>query len=95
MYTEGVKLTSAFRQFYRGGDMPVVQISVPEGSLTEEQKQRMVAGVTDVMVEVEGIPHVRAGTVVLVSDIPDGGWGIGGKAWTLADLGARLAKADG
>jgi 4-oxalocrotonate tautomerase len=70
--------------------MPVVQISVPEGSLTLEQKQRIIAGVTDVLVEVEGIPQVRAGTVVLVNDVPDGGWGIAGKAWTLADFADRL-----
>jgi 4-oxalocrotonate tautomerase len=76
--------------------MPVVHISVPEGSLTQEQKQRIIAGVTDVLVEVEGIPQVRAGTFVLVNDVPDGGWGIAGKAWTLADLAARFgAKAPG
>ena len=70
--------------------MPVVQISVPAGSLTDEQKQRMVAGVTDVVVDVEGLPQVRAGTYVLINEVPDGGWGIGGKAWTLEEMAARL-----
>lgn len=73
--------------------MPVVQISVPAGTLTDEQKQRMITGITDVVVEVEGIPQVRSGTFVLISEIADGGWGMGGDAWRLVDF-ARLGGAN-
>lgn len=74
--------------------MPFVQVSVPEGSLTRDQKRRMIEKITDVVVEVEGIPAVRNGTTVLISDIPDGGWGSRGHALTLADMKAALgAKA--
>lgn len=72
--------------------MPLVQVSVPEGALTQDQKRRMIEKITDVVVEVEGIPAVRGGTYVLINDIPDGGWGSGGKALTLEVMKAALAK---
>jgi 4-oxalocrotonate tautomerase len=70
--------------------MPLVQISVPAGSLTPEQKQRLVAGITDVVVAVEGIPAVRAGTWIHINEVPDGGWGRAGSIETLRDMKARL-----
>lgn len=75
--------------------MPLIQISVPAGSLSTEQKRQMVEKITDVVVEVEGIPAVRAGTWVHVNEVPDGGWGIGGHALTLADLEAKLRPSTG
>jgi 4-oxalocrotonate tautomerase len=54
----------------------------------------MIEKITDVVVEVEGIPAVRNGTTVLINEIPDGGWGSRGHALTLADMKAALsAKA--
>jgi 4-oxalocrotonate tautomerase len=70
--------------------MPLIQISVPAGSLSPEQKRAMVERITDVIVDVEGIPAVRAGTWVHINEVPDGGWGIAGRALTLADLQAAL-----
>jgi 4-oxalocrotonate tautomerase len=70
--------------------MPLVQISVPAGSLTPDQKQQLVARITDVVVDVEGIPAVRQGTWVHINEVPDGGWGVAGKASTLAEIKARL-----
>jgi 4-oxalocrotonate tautomerase len=71
--------------------MPLVQISVPAGSLSAEQKAAMVAKVTDACVEAEGIPAVRQFTWVHVNEVPDGGWGMGGRAVTLAQMQAALA----
>jgi 4-oxalocrotonate tautomerase len=70
--------------------MPLVQISVPAGSFTLEQKTELVAKITDVVVEVAGIPTVRQGTWVHVNEVPDGGWGRAGLVSTLADFTARL-----
>jgi 4-oxalocrotonate tautomerase len=67
-------------------DMPLVQVSVPAGSLTAEQKRELIAKVTDVVVEVEGIPAVRPSVWVQISEIPDGGWGMGGHAFDLAAI---------
>jgi 4-oxalocrotonate tautomerase len=74
--------------------MPLVQISIPAGSLSAEKKRVMIERVTDAVVEAEGLP-VRAGTWVHINEVPDGGWGTGGRAWTLADLTARLSAAAG
>lgn len=74
--------------------MPLVQISVPAGSLTQEQKSAMVAKVTDACVEAEGIEAVRQFTWVHINEVPDGGWGMAGRALTLQQLaGALGAKA--
>lgn len=71
--------------------MPHVQISVPAGSLSQKQKATMIEKVTDAVVEAEGIP-VRPVVVVNILEVPDGGWGSGGKAVTLADLQAAYRK---
>jgi 4-oxalocrotonate tautomerase len=70
--------------------MPLIQISVPAGSLSQEQKREIVERITDVVVDVEGIPAVRQGTWVQINEVPDGGWGMAGQAWTLAALRERL-----
>lgn len=66
--------------------MPLIQVSVPAGSLSPEQKTALVAKITDVMVEVEGFPEVRQGTWVHINEVPDGGWGRAGKVTTLAQF---------
>lgn len=71
--------------------MPLIQISVPEGSLTAENKADMIRRVTDAAVEAEGIPAVRAFTWVHINEVPDGGWGMAGNAVTLAQMQASLA----
>jgi 4-oxalocrotonate tautomerase len=73
--------------------MPLIQISVPAGSLTPAQKRDIVARITDVMVDVHGIPAVRPAVIVHVNEVVDGGWGSGGKVSTLADIKARLGGA--
>lgn len=71
--------------------MPLVQISIPAGSLSSEQKSLMVAKVTDACVEAEGVPAVRQFTWVHINEVPDGGWGMAGRALTLEQMRASLA----
>lgn len=71
--------------------MPLVQISVPAGSLSREQKTAMIAKVTDACLEAEGIPAARQFTWVQINEVPDGGWGMGGRAVTLEQMKAALA----
>jgi 4-oxalocrotonate tautomerase len=73
--------------------VPLVQISVPQGVLTQEQKQELVSRITDVVVDVEGIPQLRPIVHVLINEVADGGWGTGGKAWTLAALRAQFSDS--
>lgn len=39
--------------------MPVVDVSIPEGTFSPEQKQELVARITDALVDVEQVPEVR------------------------------------
>lgn len=72
--------------------MPVVTIQVPQGSLTQEKRNAMVKKVTDAVVEAEELPAARPYVYVLIQEIADGGWGMGGKAFTLADLKSALPR---
>jgi 4-oxalocrotonate tautomerase len=70
--------------------MPLVQVKVIEGVFTEAQKREMVRKLTDAMVAIEG-ENMRPATVVIVEEVKSGGWGIGGKPLTTADVKALAA----
>lgn len=78
--------------------MPLVTVRVIEGVFTPEQKRDIIAKVTDAMVSVEG-ENLRGVTWVIVEEVRDGDWGIGGKGLTAADVralaGHPLATATG
>jgi 4-oxalocrotonate tautomerase len=67
--------------------MPFANFKVPAGTLTAEQKERIVTRTTDLYAELYG-DRARANTMVLVEEVADGGWGIGGDVLTLAKLQA-------
>ncbi|WP_085338498.1 tautomerase family protein [Aquidulcibacter paucihalophilus] len=71
--------------------MPLIQISVPAGSLDAATKAKMIELVTDASVTAEGIPAARQFTWVHINEVPDGGWGMGGRALTLDMMKAALA----
>lgn len=73
--------------------MPLVDIHVIEGVFTPEQKQDMIAKVTDTMVAIEG-EALRDVTWVRVQEVASGSWGIGGRALTSADV-KSLQQAGG
>ena len=70
--------------------MPIVNIKLIEGVYSKEQKQEMIRRMTDVMVDLEG-EHMRPVTVVVIEEVKSGDWGVGGKAFSCADVKA-LAK---
>ncbi|MET8446160.1 4-oxalocrotonate tautomerase family protein [Streptomyces sp. NPDC005209] len=63
--------------------MPFASFKVPAGSLDEKKKERIVERTTELYVEIYG-ERARATTLVLVEEVTDGGWGIGGNVLTLA-----------
>jgi 4-oxalocrotonate tautomerase len=71
--------------------MPVVTVQVPAGALDATQKATMIAKVTDAVVEAEGLPAIRPSVHVLIEEVPDGGYGIGGHALDVAKAKAALA----
>ena len=65
--------------------MPYANLKVPAGLLSPEQKEDLITKVTDLYVDTFGV-EVRPNTMVLVDEVVDGGWGIGGEVLTLAKL---------
>jgi 4-oxalocrotonate tautomerase len=67
--------------------MPFANLKVPAGTITPESKKRLIDAVTDAYVDVYG-ERARATVLVLVDEVVDGGWGLGGTILT-ADLLGR------
>lgn len=65
--------------------MPFANFKVPAGTLTEEQKEQIITRTTELYVDIYG-ERARATTLVLVEEVTDGGWGVGGNVLTLAEL---------
>jgi 4-oxalocrotonate tautomerase len=65
--------------------VPFANLKVPAGTLTDDQKTRLVDGVTDLFVGVYG-ERARQNVMVLVDEVVDGGWGMGGQILTKAML---------
>ncbi|MFI6655209.1 tautomerase family protein [Streptomyces sp. NPDC050523] len=66
--------------------MPFANFKVPEKTLTVKQKEEIVTRTTELYVEIYG-ERARDNTMVLIEEVADGGWGIGGNVLTLAMLG--------
>lgn len=69
--------------------MPLVQIKGIGGYLTPDEKRELISKVTEAVLSVEG-EGLRQATWVIVEDVQPGAWGVGGPAFTDADL-RRLA----
>jgi 4-oxalocrotonate tautomerase len=65
--------------------MPFANLKVPAGTVTAAQKQDLVDGVTKLYTDLYG-DRAKANTMVLVDEVADGGWGIGGDVLTAAML---------
>ena len=63
--------------------MPFANFKVPAGTLTVDQKRDIVDTATDLFVRLYG-ERARPTTLILVDEVPDGGWGIGGQVLTAA-----------
>jgi 4-oxalocrotonate tautomerase len=75
--------------------VPLVNIRVPEGSLSQEKKERMIELVTDAVVEAEGYGDaVRPITWVIIDEVKDGSWGANGSAQRLEDI-AKFVESGG
>jgi len=70
--------------------MPMVTIDVIKDVFTPQQKQELIAKVTEAMIAVEG-ENMRGVTWVRIKEFEGGDWAIGGRALKAADIHA-LAK---
>jgi 4-oxalocrotonate tautomerase len=70
--------------------MPLVTIDVIKNVFTPDQKQELIARVTEAMIAVEG-ENMRPVTWVRISEFEQGDWAIGGKRLQAADVHALAA----
>lgn len=68
-----------------------VQVLTPIGVLDRDKQLGVVRELTDIVSAAAGDPTLAARTWVLITESPDGGWGINGHANTGADI-AGLAR---
>jgi phenylpyruvate tautomerase PptA (4-oxalocrotonate tautomerase family) len=65
-----------------------VQVLTPVGVLDRDKQLGVVKELTEIVVAAAGDPGLEERTWVLLSESPEGGWGIGGHANTNADIAA-------
>jgi phenylpyruvate tautomerase PptA (4-oxalocrotonate tautomerase family) len=70
-----------------------VQVLTPIGVLDREKTLGCVAEMTEIVVTAAADPTLRERTWVLITESPDGGWGIGGNAYTRAEIADAARKA--
>lgn len=61
-------------------NMPYVNIKITKEGVTKAQKEKLIAGVTNLLVDVLG--KNPATTVVVIDEVETDNWGIGGKQVT-------------
>jgi 4-oxalocrotonate tautomerase len=65
-----------------GFGAPLVELHVPAGALTLEQKSAMIRGVTDVLVGTIKLPPEQGRRLwVQIFETAEGGWGVGGQVF--------------
>ena len=74
--------------------MPLIQVKLIEEVFTPAQKKEIISKLTDVIVSIEG-EYMRPVTLVVIEEAQSGDWGIGGKAYTTADVRAMAEKERG
>jgi phenylpyruvate tautomerase PptA (4-oxalocrotonate tautomerase family) len=77
------------------GDSVRVQVLTPAGVLDRDKQLGVVRELTDIVAAAAGDPGLAARTWVLLTESPEGGWGIGGHANTQADIAASARAALG
>jgi len=70
-----------------------VQILTPLGVLDREKQLGVVKEMTEIVAAAAGDPGLAARTWVLITEAPEGGWGIDGHAYTSADI-AEAARRE-
>jgi phenylpyruvate tautomerase PptA (4-oxalocrotonate tautomerase family) len=74
-----------------------VQVLTPRGVLDRDKQLGVVKELTEIVAAACGDPSAERRTWVLLTESPDGGWGIGGHANTgqdIADLARRALAGD-
>ena len=74
--------------------MPLIQIKLLEGVLSEEQKKEMISRVSEVVAEIEARPHPKEKllphTWCIIDEVTPAKWGLGGQPLSLETLKGLL-----
>jgi 4-oxalocrotonate tautomerase len=65
--------------------MPLITVKLIKDVFTLEQKVKMIETLTDAMVAIEG-ENLRELTFVIIEEVKQGDWGVGGKTLTASDV---------
>jgi phenylpyruvate tautomerase PptA (4-oxalocrotonate tautomerase family) len=69
-----------------------IDVLTPAGALDRDKTVGLTAALTDLVVAAAGDPTLKDRTWVLMSEAPDGGWGLGGRAYTHAEITAEARR---
>ncbi len=84
---------SAIANVNGDSDYVRVQVLTPAGVLDRDKQVGVVRELTEIVASAAGDPSVAERTWVLLTESPEGGWGVAGHANTGADL-AQAARAE-
>ena len=84
---------SAIANVNGDSDYVRVQVLTPAGVLDRDKQLGVVKELTEIVASAAGDPSVAERTWVLLTESPEGGWGVAGHANTGADL-AQAARAE-
>jgi len=70
--------------------MPLIQIKVFKDELDQKQSKELISKITDVMMQVTS-EKLRDVTWVVIEEVKDGQWGVGGHALGLDDVNKMIS----
>lgn len=70
--------------------MPLVTIKVFEGELTQQQSKALIDKITSAVLDVTS-EKLREATWVVIEEVKDGQWGVGGNTLSLQDVKVMIA----
>lgn len=70
--------------------MPLVEVKVFEDELSQDQSKELISKITDVVTEVTS-DKLRGATWVIIDQVKDGQWGVGGNTLCLGDVKKIMA----
>ena len=85
--------TEAISNVAGRGDYVRVQVLTPTGVLDRDKQLGVVKDLTEIVARAAGDPGLSERTWVLLTEAPEGGWGIAGHANTQADIAAAARAA--
>ena len=85
--------TEAISNVAGRGDYVRVQVLTPSGVLDRDKQLGVVKDLTEIVARAAGDPGLSERTWVLLTEAPEGGWGIAGHANTQSDIAAAARAA--